>query len=365
MNKTIFFLLVLILFIAFNNQNPTNANGVISLQYDTIQIPITERHLQNYIHIAGFFSDSLELIYAHNSLLHSIDVFDITNRKSLNTISLEREGPDGVNDFGEFTVCDSVIYLDSNSFYYGIDFSGKIKTKLDRNKIANFSYGDFYLGRRGVTIVSYTEMFANCASKAIPVQVYKGNNVLHGLGYIRFDSGVFEMFDVDIPNTSDNYGHLEIPQVNWLGDYLIYNFPYSSSIYVYSIKNGTQKEYKVNSVLTKNTANKLSKNANIRAEAEHQMFSLQFLSVKYDPFRDLYYRVHIAPINNTSKLYDREMYLTVMDNQFNCLKEFKLPQGIFSPLYVITKKGIIFQLRPGELTDQDENIMYLLQVNIE
>ena len=365
MFRNIFFPFVLIFFAACSTKNLTNDSGLISVEYDTIQIPITERYLQNYSHITGYSSDSLDLIYAYNHFLHKMDVFDVTNRRCFNSIPLEREGPDGINVAVNFTVCDSMIYINSFPFYYGINFSGKIETKLDQTKIINFPYNDFNLsGRRGIIMANFMEAFVNCEYKAMPVAVYKNDNSLHGIGFIRLDSGTFEMFDVSLPEIKDNYGHLEIPHINWVGDKIIYNFPYSSSIYVYSIDERTQKEIKVNSVFTKNIADKLNNNSNMIAQMHHQMFSLQFLSVKYDPFRDLYYRIHMAPINNMDEMFDRELYLTVMDNQFNCLKELKLPRGIASPSYVITKNGILFQLNPSAITNADENIMYLMHVEI-
>ena len=356
MKKTIYFW-VIFAFAACNVKQSVKENVVLFVQYDTIQIPITSEFLPYYTNIAGYH-DSVDILYAYNPHLHHIDVFDITHGRCIKNIRLDKEGSNGILNVGKFNVCDNSIYTYTTPFYFDINFSGEINSKLDENKIEDFPYNDFSLKRAGVIITNFNELFINCTYKTVPVPVYS-NSSFAGIGYIALDSGTFEMFSIPLPSFKGNYGNLETPFINWMGDTIIYNFPFSSSIYVYYINEKTHKEIKVNSIYTKNNANELA-NSKISwaAEAEHQVVSLQFLSVKYDPFRDLYYRIHLAPIDNMKFMNNRELYLTVMDNKFNYLKEFKLPQGIFSPIYIITREGIVFQMR------SEEDTMYLLRVNI-
>jgi hypothetical protein len=344
-----------------NRQNKQNATESYSVQFDTILIHLPPNALQNYAKIVSD-PDNIDLLYGYNHLLHKIDVFDIAKGKFVEDISLEHEGPNGLQNISDFVILNNEIYVSQYLFYYKINKVGKVIKKLDKNKVVNIDNANYYLERKGLRVANYTELPINCSVGMLPVSVYTGENILKEIGFIELDSCKYTPFSIPLPQIKKHYGDLETPNVTWLGDSVIYNFPFSSSIYVFSITEGTQREIQIQSIFTKNLAEPLPENANLRQETEYQMKSLQFLSIKYDPFRNLFYRVHISPISSIEKMPDRDYYFTVMDENFNKINEFKLPSSIFSPLYNIMPQGVVFQMSSKNI--EDENLIGFLCLKI-
>ena len=89
-------------------QKQTISAGV--LKYDSLSIPIDYPYLGFYYQF-DFYREKGNLYWAgYNHLMHSIEVFDLTNRRTVQSYELEPEGPNAVqkNQISDFVMNDSL-----------------------------------------------------------------------------------------------------------------------------------------------------------------------------------------------------------------------------------------------------------------
>ena len=150
-----------------SNQKQTVSAGV--LEYDSLSIPIDYPYLGFYYQTAHYKSGNTLYWAGYNHMLHSIEVFDLTNRRTVQTFELEPEGPNGIarNMISNFAVNDSLFVF--NTYHLGIKVLSWKDGKL-RNTITPFSAEDAYqLIFRGTLDGTYADGFG---------MRWKGENVV-------------------------------------------------------------------------------------------------------------------------------------------------------------------------------------------
>ena len=134
-------------------QKQTISAGV--LKYDSLSIPIDYPYLGFYYQF-DFYREKGNLYWAgYNHLMHSIEVFDLTNRRTIQSYELEPEGPNAVlkNQISDFVVNDSLFV------FRGYRNDVKVLSRKDGTllkTIVTFSPEDNYrLNYRGTRDGSY------------------------------------------------------------------------------------------------------------------------------------------------------------------------------------------------------------------
>ena len=111
-----------ILFFVFSCKNGANEYGLknLGLTYsiDTVSIGIKEFQLSDYSDYSIFTNDSLDYFYGYNKPRHRIDIFSLSDRKYLKSISLNTDGPDAVGSPFDF-----FIHKPDSIFFYGGNYS--------------------------------------------------------------------------------------------------------------------------------------------------------------------------------------------------------------------------------------------------
>ncbi len=89
-------------------QKQTVSAGV--LEYDSLSIPIDYPYLGFYYKLEYYRNEGNLYLAGYNHLMHSIEMFDLTNRQAIQSYELEPEGPNAVlnNQISDFLVNDSL-----------------------------------------------------------------------------------------------------------------------------------------------------------------------------------------------------------------------------------------------------------------
>jgi len=147
----------------------------------------------------------------------------------------------------------------------------------------------------------------------------------------------------------------------------VYSFSAEGDIYVCDPITKTQKSYPARSqadsvslvCLTEKQAT--SKDSDIRGR--HHSLSPWYISISYDPFRDVYYRIFspALPEKDSSGYYntlnEKRFVLMVLDSDFRLITEFELPKnilGFYPP--TVGKKGLYFPHRQPNTDEQKYSI---------
>ena len=139
------------------------------------------------------------------------------------------------------------------------------------------------------------------------------------------------MLPEEIPNVGEReYPYMGQPNVTFLPDKILYNYPVDSHIYVMDRASGESQAFEANSNFTSNQAAPCDwKNY---ADCErHRVENPHFYEVRYLPDRDMYARLHVngqafdATQDLGTMLSGKKLYLTVFDNQFSVVGESELP----------------------------------------
>lgn len=100
---------------------------------------------------------------------------------------------------------------------------------------------------------------------------------------------------------------------------------------------------------------------------KHLFDNTRFYSVKYDPYRELYYRLLVLGKLDETEINKIEgksnnMYLQVFDKDLNLLKEINVGNSDeMKKIFLVTKKGIYI---PKQYKDEDSRTMYFDVYNI-
>ena len=142
---------------------------------------------------------------------------------------------------------------------------------------------------------------------------------------------------------------------------LVYNFEYESNIYAYNLNSKNIDIYGAKSEYSPGLINLVSAKNPDQWE-RHAIENPHYLHVLFDPYENLYYRFHWGGVpykasnNQFNSFIDKPLYLMVLNDKFEILKEIELPKnryGIHS--WAVTRNGILMSNSHPMNEDIDEN----------
>lgn len=106
-----FHILVAIVILLSSCNNSKTFNGVVNkeLCFDTISIDIDYPYLSSYTLHSSYIKLDTLFWSGYNYMTHSIDIFDITNKKVHKTIQLEKEGSNSITNFSNYILADTFL----------------------------------------------------------------------------------------------------------------------------------------------------------------------------------------------------------------------------------------------------------------
>ena len=154
------------------------------------------------------------------------------------------------------------------------------------------------------------------------------------------NSGTFKTFELKGSETEKfagkRFGFKQFPNVTYTDQDILYNFPISSNIYRIDIETGKETAFGGKSRYTPNLASELTMPYDMKDASKHHIENIHFFEIQYDPYKNIYYRLHLDKTENVSTtpfrtLSDsKELYLTSFDKNFRITSETKLENNIYT-----------------------------------
>lgn len=362
---------IILLAIIMSCSNRTNHQSKTNIQqvFDTVSIDITGRELPNYYYTTGIIINS-ELInwVGYNNFEHCLDFYDLTTKKLTKKLQLDQQGPNGIKKFGRFIFAseDSII-IQGNTCLYKIDTSGTVLERRTNSDLVN--YGEFiFINMMEVGFPENNIAYENGKLYAYilpPESMFWEKDFYKKpiIASIDISTGLVRLLPIYYPEeASPNrlFGYLLKPYIFCFDDELIYNFPFSSKVYRYDMEDEKLDIFDIPSDLTKNESTPLDfslfkGNRESFAISEHFLNALHFHKIIYDPFNELFYRVHTIVPDKNDVTKQRNNYLSIFDKDFQKVGEIELDKKLFINNYVPSENGVIFQIIPDYNNVSDAN----------
>jgi hypothetical protein len=137
-------------------------------------------------------------------------------------------------------------------------------------------------------------------------------------------------------------GYLFRPYVSFYKDRIYYCFTGESNIYSYNLKTNKTNIYGGRSKYSKNLAKPIPRNWSSDKKNKHRLMNVQFFNVIYDPYRNIFYRLHFGNMDNNNNTFrDKSLYLMIFNKNFKLYREIKLDDYTYLPqFYGISKEGL-------------------------
>lgn len=384
----LFYLFLILVFIScdrtdvYLNIKANNKTGIkADIKFENYSIPIDSITLNYYSTFSNFNINRCDYIAGYNSKLHSIDVFNLTNKTFSKHLVLKKEGPCKLGNITGmcFINWDSIIiYSDYNIII--ADSSGKINFKRDLSKIplketglkrtlsSTYSTNIFFSQNRKSVFLIHTPRNVKFCSKSFYKIPFLAEYVLA--------TNTLKLVPIHYSNfflQKNSVGFAYYPYVRLVGDKLIYCFTGESNIYSFDLETMIQETYGARSEFTKNTTTTIPFNSNTTEKLRHEIENVLFLNVTYDPYRDIFYRFHYGELryqvsaNEYNTFLDKKLYLMIFDNKFRLIDEIKLDDHTYNTeFYGITQEGLLLNANHKLKTNYSDNLfqLTLLKINI-
>ncbi|WP_236017522.1 DUF4221 family protein [Roseivirga sp. E12] len=291
--------------------------------------------------------EGVEYLIFYNRLDHSLSLINLSKRKYVKKIDLTREGPNFISDVRSMTfLTESVVLVESHNYLTKINIEGTVLQRLSINSqsrdMNGLDQGVFELRGNQYTGLQYSPsdssivMEINSLERVQP-QKYRGSK----LAKVYLDKRLIVPLDIGFPldysRLDGDYGAMGGIGYYRKGQDIVYNFEMSSDVFLSTNKTG----YKLESAYTQNFAQPIkdfSSGFNM-SRVEHQIKSLTFYPVIFDPNRKLYYRLHRGEVLSVDD--DPVFYLIFSDSNFEKVREIQFPQNYY--IYpIVSREGLMF-----------------------
>ena len=316
---------------------------------DTVFIELPVSVSANLVRPHLFSSGEVDLLLTYDYFGHNLEIFNLTEKTYLRTVTLQQEGPDFIESVGAMTVLgEDSILVAGLSYLSLLDFEGKVLDRFRFNS-DNTEFDGVALDRLELGYNQYSGLQFSPTRNSVLMQVnslervesqkYRGDRVAEiNLGLKKVESFGGKIPE-DYASVKGAYGNLTSVGFFRLDEGLIYNFPMSSDIFVNS--EGKVRRYSPKSQFTDNLATPISdfSQGGDAARMVHQARSVYYLPVYQDPYSKFYYRLHKSSVMSIDD--QPEYFLMVMDKDFNVLQEIPFPWGYYA-FPIVSKEGLMF-----------------------
>lgn len=322
-----------------------------ALYYDTIEVSIDYPFLSKYTQHSAYVKHDTLFWSGYNHMTHSIDIFDLTNLKACQSIQLEKEGPNSIIDVINFTIADTLLLF--------IDYQNNLNlySRLNNNvlkrisPVADTEYRMYYNGVLSGSYISSVSMRLKESSLMFPIFPIK-DQAIDDLLAVEMDLSTLKQsylplkYPDEMKEDLTFYSSLSFISLMNYDDRIVYNFPYSSNVYVYWKNNASINILPMESKMTDNKTRKLeSPNRRLRELFKYEDETLRFREPYYCKEYDKYLRVHHDYVDKNTE--QRESFLMSYNNTTKKTTEYKLPAS-FTPIYFVENNKLFFLLKSND-----------------
>ncbi|WP_455672696.1 hypothetical protein [Phocaeicola sp.] len=356
--KKLIVLLPFIVFMLYSCTNNKRLSESKSLDYDSISISIDYPYLSHYSNCTSYVKEDTLYMVAYNYLTHAIDFIDMSGNGNHHTVSLQKEGDNGVAGSATLRCTPSGILVKELFTVKLLTYDGNVILNIPLHEITDSISGHRYsLCNQGVAPGEYGYIAYDAQSNSVfvplfPLEETKLCDV--SLGSQAFLSQRKPIF----LNSSYPYPYSEITRsmgTHFMphftvadGQRLIYNFYGNSKFWIYNMATSQTIEMDMPSMFTDNVAEYPLGSS--REIFEQESMSLRFREVHYIPSLRCFVRVHYAP---RKTLFDKNIsrFLMVMKEDDEKIYELLLPSS-FDGRYFVSD-AVVYFLMSGNDSDNE------------
>lgn len=364
--KQIFFVIITVLVVASCSQEGVEnrvaqevslENQVVdlSLEIDTVEIDVDDFGLP-YYQVFSLNNAEKNEFFGYNASRHSIDIFNLVDKKHIKSIPLFKEGPDGVSEVKAMKVLnDGSIYLFGRNEICNLNSEGQVINK-QRIQSGHKFYSEYNLYPHHSTSLAYEEssdalitgsVNIKVSSYSQPEKFYKRSNIV---AQVSQDKNEIESIPLPYPKAySEKYfGFLDAPYISVQDGKIYASFPAVSDISCYDLEKEELSILKVNPKLTKAEATSLD-----WSDSKHQDKKMAHFtrSLNYGPIHFLddqrFIRIvqdelpaHQLDLRNAFTL--KKMVLEYVDLESNTIKEIVLDNNKVNYFWSFTLEGDLY-----------------------
>ena len=353
----------------------TQHTSQLQWRVDTLDlIPPKGQLVDSYVHPKVFQEDGKPYLAMYNFATYRIEAFNLADKTRTLTVPLHDQARTSIDpstqsrdvshprDF--YPISSDSILVFSVYQAYLINGKGQVYKQIElRGTNLDSTVASAYHINPPIRSSQYYDRSSNIAYLRVfnrflaPQEGPYKQSIIAALDLMK---GTIDTLPIRVPKffiKSDalyDYNSL-FPEMLTADRRLIYNFPVSSSIFLYDLESGKTTEIKANSKHTANEGKPIPihvKHNDVEARFKQLSRDVNFFAPLHDPYRNLYYRVHRG---ERPELLEEQtpphFYLTVFDSNWNILEE--IPMGatkFFTPC--VAPDGLLLLPAPQTYTSR-------------
>ncbi|MEC7752796.1 MULTISPECIES: hypothetical protein [Roseivirga] len=292
-------------------------------------------------------------------------LFDLTNKKPLWHFEAQITGPDFLNTpvFDMFLRKDGLYVLD-RSYISVFDInSAKVKQRISSDEITNwnenfliFSFEEGPDQSIYLPITDHAGVFPGLLAK-------KNNSII----YTYSKNGKLDSLPVSAPEESllydaerGYYNNFAAHHLNQIGELTIFNYEFSSTIYVYNNKTQQISAKNIEPKLSPSKRDPLSKEYIRNNIGGNPYEGPRFFPVHYLPEIDIYLRYHSFYEKTTDGSALKKRYMMFFDAEFNVIDEIDISdEDVWEP--IVDGNKLYFRKVNQEFEDRFQYVVYTIE----
>lgn len=332
-------LTVLLITILVGCQRP-DKHGYITIKKINVNIETDGVSPIPYNHFTVNSFENEGILVGYSSANHILNIYNLTNNKISRQIKLDNEGPNGIGKVTQIILLSQnklVIVSQTDIIFFDLNDA----EVLNRLSIYDIFRTEWYPDQK----VSFFGEEIIMAKKQPTINKKHDQFNVNLFSVVKGDGSYYHLPVKYLEIMRENfYPTMDLPYFSCVNDLIFYNFPYSSEVYSYDIKEenltvhpGTfSGEPKRKPGIDPKHLNDINK------AIAYNVNGYKFSPLLYDHFKDQYYRLHAnyTPLENKND-FKRESSLTVFDKNLTVIYESKLDFNPYSLYFsFVTEKGL-------------------------
>lgn len=295
------------------------------------------------------------LFFGYNENAKKIEVYNTQTGEAIKEISLAKSGPSQIQKLYSFYPhkLDSIFILDLNKISM-IDDQGEIvfsirihnpNSQIDR---IDFSETAFYNTLDNMSPIVYNNLEKSIAVPTKSLAFGRLDDRYYQASLFGFLNLVDLEFSAEEVTYPEQYQSVRYPNdkpnITFLSNKVIYNFPWSSRIFIFDKRTSKKNIIQAPSKFSKNEATPLPLDAigNQMAMGKNISSNPHYHRIIYDPYQNVYFRFHFSEYSGkqvSGRILRGPMLLTVYDQDFNPLSETVIENHYYNG--IPTPKGLL------------------------
>lgn len=328
-----FFLFIILTFSLFACENDIRPKEYIIAQTKEINFKIPPTILGSSKWCAPLSINGNSYLFKYHYMEHKIELWNMDEKSIVEEISLEREGPNAINDIISFYPhrLDS-IFLMSFSDIYLINMEGEVLEKIfinnsEKSSVTGIDFNtfNFYNDLQNTNPIFFRKGYFYVSIKRYGRKLDYSHKII---GKLKWNSKEFTFLPISYPKAfqENYYGSFDKPNITYLDNNIIVSFKHTNSFYKYDYEGNLllksdEKKYSQRFTVTPFvTTSHITQNKVF----DHFKKNPLLLPAYHNPRDNYFYQVVIQP--SQSEGTSNRKFLCVYDNEFNQLGIMELSQ---------------------------------------